>query len=79
MPRSGMGGRGFCTRALWSGLAATLSPALPLEGGGSPSASQLVTTNRYVIDIQRMSCASPIGQKRTFCTFFVNGPNHLVL
>ena len=33
----------------------------------------------YVIDIQRMSCASPIGQNRTSCTFLVNGPNHLVL
>ena len=33
----------------------------------------------HVMLIQRMSCASPIGQKRTSCTFLVNGPNHLVL
>ncbi len=33
----------------------------------------------YVMLIQRMSCASPIGQNRTSCTFLVNGPNHLVL
>ncbi len=36
-------------------------------------------TRDQVMLIQRMSCASPIGQNRTSCTFLVNGPNHFVL
>src|SRR6185436_4731170 len=31
------------------------------------------------ISIQRMSCASPIGQKRMFFTFLVKAPWYLVL
>ena len=42
------------------------------------SATEQDRANQLML-IQRMSCASPIGQNRTSCTFLVNGPNHLVL
>lgn len=49
----------------------------PGVAGGQP-----LLAARYrvqLILIQRMSCASPIGQNRTSCTFVVNGPYHFVL